>query len=76
MRLEFYPDSSVIKTEIRTIIQWKIHLLADVLQLRVLFSKAFGLCRPRLASFLRLLFPEFVKCRHPQSSVNNFPSSS
>ena len=30
----------VIKTEIRTIIQWKIHLLADVLQLRVLFSKA------------------------------------
>ena len=54
----------VLKTEIRTKIQWKIYLFSDVLQLRVLFSKAFGLCRPRLASLLRLLFPIFVKSLH------------
>ena len=34
---------------------------SDVLQLRVLFSKTFGFCHPRLASLLRLFFPVFVK---------------
>ena len=54
----------ILKTEIHTKIQRKIHFLADILQLRVLFSKAFGFAHPRLPALGSLFFPIFVEIHH------------